>query len=107
MELNDGISPFDASARANGEIPSFNEYCHLFSDQSLFSVCSSAHSFIFLSSLMLCFLFFSLECDDGNQRDLDGCSATCQEEYGWICDGTLCVTTCGDNVVGAPNEGSY
>ncbi len=40
------------------------------------------------------------QCDDGDNNDGDGCSATCTEEDGFDCDGvpSVCVTTCGDGV---------
>jgi fibro-slime domain-containing protein len=39
-------------------------------------------------------------CDDGNQSDDDGCSATCQVELGWICpEGAVCVPNCGDGIL--------
>ncbi len=40
-------------------------------------------------------------CDDGNQRDDDGCSRSCVPENGWDCDDqepTHCVSSCGDQV---------
>ena len=30
---------------------------------------------------------FELECDDGNNKDGDGCSANCRIEQGWSCSG--------------------
>src|SRR5690606_7449614 len=41
------------------------------------------------------------QCDDGNTRDDDGCSATCQLELGWVCsdEPSDCrETVCGDGV---------
>jgi cysteine-rich repeat protein len=38
-------------------------------------------------------------CDDGNNVDGDGCSATCEFEMGWDCSGadiTVCTAKCGD-----------
>ncbi len=41
------------------------------------------------------------ECDDGNNGDGDGCSATCQVEPGWICEGdpSVCQSSCGNGVL--------
>lgn len=44
------------------------------------------------------------ECDDGNNRNNDGCSALCEEELGWICVGSNCAAVCGDGTL-AGNEG--
>ncbi|MEO7326986.1 MAG: DUF4215 domain-containing protein [Minicystis sp.] len=40
-------------------------------------------------------------CDDGNGADGDGCSATCDFEDGWTCQGepTKCAAVCGDGKV--------
>jgi MYXO-CTERM domain-containing protein len=40
-------------------------------------------------------------CDDGGSEAGDGCSATCQEEAGWTCDGepSTCEPICGDGLV--------
>ena len=45
-------------------------------------------------------------CDDGNNMDGDGCSATCQVEHGFICFDTPshCVASCGDGIVAATEE---
>jgi cysteine-rich repeat protein len=46
-------------------------------------------------------------CDDGGTDDLDGCSATCQVETGWSCEGTpsVCGTVCGDGlIIAGPEE---
>eukprot|EP01127_Copromyxa_protea_P013726 TRINITY_DN3710_c0_g1_i1.p1 TRINITY_DN3710_c0_g1~~TRINITY_DN3710_c0_g1_i1.p1 ORF type:complete len:229 (-),score=80.45 TRINITY_DN3710_c0_g1_i1:67-753(-) len=44
-------------------------------------------------------LFNSLfSCDDGNTESGDGCSAECQQEEGWACNGT-CTTICGDSLI--------
>ncbi len=46
-------------------------------------------------------------CDDGGTDDLDGCSAACQVEEGWSCEGTpsACQTICGDGlIVSGPEE---
>ena len=39
-------------------------------------------------------------CDDGDDRDSDGCSATCTIEAGYVCEGTpsTCTTVCGDSI---------
>ena len=38
------------------------------------------------------FLRLTSECDDHNTEDGDGCSSTCEVEYGYKCeDGTKCV----------------
>lgn len=44
------------------------------------------------------------QCDDGNTKSNDGCSAKCQNEPGWLCtpDGkgcSQCVPICGDKLV--------
>jgi fibro-slime domain-containing protein len=40
------------------------------------------------------------QCDDGNKKDADGCSSTCQLEDGWVCvPGAVCVAICGDGIV--------
>jgi cysteine-rich repeat protein len=39
------------------------------------------------------------ECDDGNTKSGDGCSATCQIEPGWTCDMSGCTEICGDGVL--------
>ncbi|MFH2009088.1 MAG: DUF4215 domain-containing protein [bacterium] len=46
------------------------------------------------------------QCDDGDNNDGDGCSATCAEEPGWNCEGapSVCDTTCGDGVVAGTEE---
>ncbi len=43
----------------------------------------------------------SESCDDGNTTDGDGCSATCDFEDGWKCEGepTKCTPICGDGKV--------
>lgn len=40
------------------------------------------------------------DCDDANTDADDGCSATCEVEAGYSCDGepSVCTTTCGDGV---------
>src|SRR5688500_8364581 len=38
------------------------------------------------------------ECDDGNALSGDGCSASCAEESGWVCDPN-CTELCGDGVM--------
>jgi cysteine-rich repeat protein len=40
-------------------------------------------------------------CDDENRLAGDGCSDTCQQEDGWLCDGepSVCVPICGDALV--------
>lgn len=40
------------------------------------------------------------QCDDGNPRDGDGCSAVCRSEEGWNCSvpGVACTTICGDGI---------
>jgi len=45
-------------------------------------------------------------CDDGNNADEDGCSATCTVEKGWSCEGgtSVCSHVCGDGVVAIPAE---
>jgi cysteine-rich repeat protein len=49
--------------------------------------------------------FYSYECDDGNNLDGDGCSATCMIEYGYNCtggspmDNDVCFEICGDGKV--------
>lgn len=41
------------------------------------------------------------ECDDGNGSAGDGCTATCQIEPGWICEGepSACTPECGDGLI--------
>ncbi|MBW1879330.1 MAG: right-handed parallel beta-helix repeat-containing protein, partial [Deltaproteobacteria bacterium] len=45
-------------------------------------------------------------CDDGNNLDEDGCSASCTVEKGWSCEGgtSVCTHVCGDGVVALPAE---
>lgn len=45
-------------------------------------------------------------CDDGNLNSGDGCDSACFVEPGWICSvaGKPCATTCGDGIIGLPNE---
>ncbi|CEM17594.1 unnamed protein product [Vitrella brassicaformis CCMP3155] len=46
-------------------------------------------------------------CDDGNEASLDGCSATCQEEDGWLCmtPGQLCSPlVCGDGLLAGSEQ---
>ena len=38
-------------------------------------------------------------CDDGNKDDGDGCSQYCLLEDGYVCDGTVCTTVCGDGII--------
>jgi len=39
-------------------------------------------------------------CDDGNVRSGDGCSRTCQTEFGYYCNQVgICSTACGDGIV--------
>ncbi|MEK6922271.1 MAG: DUF4215 domain-containing protein [Nanoarchaeota archaeon] len=40
-------------------------------------------------------------CDDGNTASGDGCSASCQKEEGWICNGgpSICSENCGDGKI--------
>ena len=35
------------------------------------------------------------DCDDGNNQGGDGCSAKCQVEPGWVCDGSRLVQDTG------------
>jgi cysteine-rich repeat protein len=51
-------------------------------------------------------LWGSEVCDDGNDRDGDGCSASCAIEPGFLCTGvpSACAVVCGDGVI-APTEG--
>ena len=46
------------------------------------------------------------ECDDGNTRPDDGCSATCTIEPGYTCTGepSVCTTRCGDGVIAGSEE---
>jgi cysteine-rich repeat protein len=46
------------------------------------------------------------QCDDGNAKTGDGCSATCQIEKGYNCTGSpsVCSSTCGDGVVAANEQ---
>eukprot|EP01127_Copromyxa_protea_P024751 TRINITY_DN9910_c0_g1_i1.p2 TRINITY_DN9910_c0_g1~~TRINITY_DN9910_c0_g1_i1.p2 ORF type:complete len:1054 (-),score=146.54 TRINITY_DN9910_c0_g1_i1:3491-6652(-) len=39
-------------------------------------------------------------CDDGNTKSSDGCSASCTRESGWSCPtaGAACVSVCGDRI---------
>ena len=49
----------------------------------------------------------SEQCDDQNLTNSDGCSSTCAAEHGWTCVGGgpgSCSTTCGDGLIGAPDE---
>jgi cysteine-rich repeat protein len=41
------------------------------------------------------------QCDDGNIKDGDGCSATCATEPGFMCNGapSICVPVCGDGAI--------
>ena len=39
------------------------------------------------------------ECDDGEVRAGDGCSADCKVEAGWECPGNLCSKLCGNGQV--------
>ena len=41
------------------------------------------------------------ECDDGNHRSGDGCSADCAAEEGFRCDDDGCTTVCGDGKISA------
>ena len=45
-------------------------------------------------------------CDDGNQSAGDGCSAACQVEPGWTCQGepSLCVPGCGNGTIDTGEE---
>ena len=46
-------------------------------------------------------------CDDGNLKDSDGCSSTCQLETGWVCPvvGAACrAAQCGDGLVTGQEE---
>jgi cysteine-rich repeat protein len=49
-------------------------------------------------------------CDDGNVRGGDGCSSTCQVEFGWSCTadqvngGSSCRTVCGDGIRAGAEE---
>ena len=45
-------------------------------------------------------------CDDGNAIDGDGCSSSCKEEAGSSCYGepSVCVSMCGDGVIGATEK---
>jgi cysteine-rich repeat protein len=50
------------------------------------------------------FLTSDEECDDGNTKNNDGCSALCKKEVGWKCDTpgadqTECDPVCGDGIV--------
>src|SRR5690606_7826353 len=39
-------------------------------------------------------------CDDGNDEDGDGCTATCTVEEGWTCTGAQgCTPICGDGLI--------
>lgn len=38
------------------------------------------------------------ECDDGSQKDGDGCSDQCEIESGWDCNEDGCETDCGDGL---------
>lgn len=47
------------------------------------------------------------ECDDGDNRDGDGCSAGCREELGWDCDEespSHCEPVCGDGRIRGDEE---
>src|SRR5262249_22366838 len=41
------------------------------------------------------------QCDDGNAIGGDGCSASCEIETGWTCNGnpSLCTASCGDGLI--------
>lgn len=45
----------------------------------------------------------SEQCDDGNNRNGDGCSSTCATEFGWTCNGTPSVCSpapnCGNKII--------
>ena len=44
------------------------------------------------------------QCDDGNTVSGDGCSANCKREVGFYCEGTVCVTKCGDGFLKGKEE---
>lgn len=49
-------------------------------------------------------------CDDGNLLNGDGCSSSCQIEYGWSCSGgslasaDTCNAKCGNGVIDGASE---
>jgi cysteine-rich repeat protein len=47
------------------------------------------------------------QCDDGGNVNGDGCSASCQIEPGFVCQGTapsVCAPVCGDGIIVAPEQ---